>query len=69
VSRAARLEESISGARLARVRRELGGDEHVLPSDAAVADGSTDLLLVAVHAGGVQMPVADIERAPDDRLA
>ena len=62
-----RIADTISAA--GTVRREFGGDEHVLPGDAAIADGSADLLLVAVHAGGVQMPVADIERAPDDRLA
>src|ERR671918_823759 len=50
------------------VRRELGRDEHVLPGDAALADGSADLLLVAIHAGRVQVPVADIERALHDRL-
>ena len=49
-----------------RVREVVGPDlrrdEHVLPVDGRVPDGAAHLGLVAVHAGGVDMTVADIER-------
>src|SRR6185437_7334814 len=44
--------------------RQLGGDEHVSPVQAAVGEGAADLLLVAVHGGGVDVPVAGLERVP-----
>ena len=41
---------------------ELAGDEDLAAVDAGGADGLADLLLVAVHLGGVDVPVADLER-------
>ena len=41
---------------------DLGGDEDVLPRYAAGAHGGTHALLVAVGLGGVDEPVADLER-------
>src|SRR6476660_5033493 len=40
---------------------ELAGDEDVVAVDAGGADGLADLLLVSVHLGGVDVPVADLE--------
>src|SRR5215210_4809172 len=50
-------------------RRQLGGDEHLPAGDPAVADGPAHLPLVAVHGGGVDVPVADLQGRADGRLA
>lgn len=54
------------GPHAARVaRRQLGGDEHLGPVQAAVGDGAADLFLVPVHGGGIDVPVADLQGVPD----
>ena len=49
---------------------ELAGDEHLVARDVGPVDALTDLLLVAVHLGRVDVAVADVERGPHrvDRL-
>jgi hypothetical protein len=49
---------------------ELAGDVDVVAVEAGGADRLPDLPLVAVHLGGVYVPVADLERTGDglDRL-
>src|SRR6266516_4084023 len=66
VVRAQRLQALRDGGpRAARVTgRQLGGDEQFGPVHAAVGDGAADLLLVPVHGGGVDVPVADQEGVP-----
>jgi len=44
---------------------QLGGDEQLLPRDAAGGDGAPDGLLVLVGRGGVDVPVADLEGLGD----
>src|SRR5690606_29870548 len=44
------------------VRRQLGGHEDLLARQAGVGDRAADGLLVAVGAGGVDVPVADLQR-------
>jgi hypothetical protein len=44
---------------------ELAGDEDVGPGEPAGADGLADLALVAVHLGGVDVAVADVEGFAD----
>ena len=46
---------------------ELGGYEHLIAGDAAFAQSLPDALLVAVGLGGVDVPVAELER-PSDRV-
>ena len=41
---------------------ELAGDEHLAAVQPGIADPLTDLLLVAVHLGGVDVAVADLQR-------
>jgi hypothetical protein len=50
---------------------ELGGYEHLLAWDTAFAQSLPDALLVAVGLGGVDVPVAELERPTDcvDALA
>ena len=48
---------------------DLGGDMQIPARDARCADRRTDRLLVAVHFRGVDMPVAEAERAFDRRPA
>jgi len=45
---------------------ELAGDEHVGPVAPGGADRLTDLPLVAVHLGRVDVPVADLQRPTHD---
>src|SRR6185437_2426482 len=57
-----------------RIRHEvfipdLGGDVEVLARDARGGDRLTDSVLVAVHFRGVDVPVAETERALDRRTA
>ena len=46
-------------------RLQLGGDEHLAAVQAAVPDGPADLGLVAVHGGGVDVPVAELQGVRD----
>jgi hypothetical protein len=66
-----RPEAALEGAPLPAggARRQLGGEEQLLARDAAVADRPADLALVAVHGGGVDVAVADLQRRVDGRLA
>ena len=41
---------------------ELAGDEHLAAVQPGIADSLTDFLLVAVHLGGVDVAVADLQR-------
>ena len=57
-----------------RVRREifvpdLGGDVQILARDAGRRDRGADGLLVGVHFGGVDMAIAERQRAFDRRAA
>ena len=57
-----------------RIRRQifvpdLGGDMQVLARDAGGCDRGADGLLIAIHLGGVEMPVAQRQRALDRRAA
>ena len=57
-----------------RIRRQifvpdLGGDMQILAGDAGGGDRGANGLLVAVHLGGVEMPVAQRQRALDRRAA
>src|SRR6185437_6289138 len=45
-------------------RRALGGDEHLRAVEPAVPDRRAHALLIGVRAGGVDVPVADLERGP-----
>ena len=47
---------------------QLGGDEEVLPQDAASGDGVADGFLVAIGGGGVQVAVPGGQRVADDLL-
>ena len=44
---------------------QLAGHEDLAAVDARAGDGLADALLVAVHLGGVDVPVADLERGRD----
>jgi hypothetical protein len=64
-----RLLEGSLGAVLAAVLDpQLGGDEQLLPRDAAGGDGPADGLLVLVALGGVEVAVADGEGVGDGLL-
>ena len=64
-----RLLEGSRGAVLAAVLDpQLGGDEQLVPSDAAGGDGPADGLLVPVRLGGVEVAVADGEGVADGLL-
>ena len=41
---------------------ELAGDEHLTAVQAGIADPLADFLFIAVHLGGVDMPVPNLER-------
>jgi hypothetical protein len=61
-----RLGEGSLGAVLAAVLDpQLGGDEQLVPRDAAGGDGPADGLLVVVGLGGVEVAVADGEGVAD----
>jgi hypothetical protein len=47
---------------------QLGGDEKLLPRDAAVLDGAADGFFVEVGGGGVDQAVTGLERVGDDLL-
>ena len=55
--------------RVAARRVELGGDEHLLAGDTAVAKRTPDAPLVAVGLRGVDVPVSGFERPADRPLA
>ncbi len=59
------LERAPGTGRVLDLRRQLRGDEDLGAVDAAVADRPTDAGLVAVGEGGVDVPVAGVEGAPD----
>ena len=67
VVQAERLERVVEGPAglvgLVRVVAQLAGDEHVGAVEAGSADRLADFLLVAVHFGGVDVPVAGLQRA------
>jgi hypothetical protein len=64
-----RLGEGSLGAVLAAVLDpQLGGDEQLVPRDAAGGDGPADGLLVVVGLGGVEVAVADREGVADRLL-
>ena len=44
---------------------ELAGDEDLVARQAAVGDRGSDLGFVAVHLGGIDVPVADLQRVAD----
>ena len=46
---------------------ELAGDEHLAAIQPGIPDALRDLLLVAVHLGGVDVAVADFECGPHGR--
>jgi len=50
---------------------ELGGDERLIAPDTALAQPLADALFVAVGLGGVDVPVAELQRPTDcvDALA
>src|SRR5215470_10910503 len=48
---------------------DLGGDEHLLASDAGAAHGLADLALVVVHRRGIDVAIAEAQRLLDDALA
>jgi hypothetical protein len=50
-------------------RRELGGEEDLAARDAGLADRAPDLLLVAVHLRGIDVPVPELERLPHGVVA
>ena len=47
---------------------DLGGDEELVARDARGSDRSPDGVFVLVHGGSVEMPIAERQRAFDDRL-
>jgi hypothetical protein len=59
------LEGSLGAVLAAGLDPQLGGDEQLLPGDAAGGDGPADGLLVAVGLRGVEVAVADSEGVGD----
>ena len=62
------LEGSLGAVLAALLDPQLGGDEQLVPRDAAVADGPADGLFVAVRLRGVEVAVADGEGIGDGLL-
>ena len=66
---AERIERALEGSsRLGRPVEpvvELAGDEHVRPLDSRSGHGASDSRLVAVHFGGVDVAVADLQGLTD----
>jgi hypothetical protein len=63
------VERSLDRIRLKVLVPDLGGDMHLLASDARCGERSADGFLVAVHFRSVDMAVAELERAFDRRAA
>ena len=64
-----RLSECPSGGRgLVEGVVELAGDEHLVTGKTAVGDGPAHVWLVAVHLGGIDVPISRIERGPHARI-
>ena len=57
-----RLDSRVAAGMPRVLRAELGGDEDLLPVQAAVLHGSADVGLVLVQGRGVDMPVTDLKR-------
>ena len=60
-----RVERAAGVVGLVEAVVELAGDVHVPAVDAEVADALTDARLVLVHLGGVDVPIADVQRFSD----
>jgi hypothetical protein len=62
------LERSLGAVLAAVLDPQLGGDEQLVPRDAAVGDGPADGLFVPVRLRGVEVAVADGEGVGDGLL-